>query len=101
MNRIYNNIKGLAGHFLVILVLLSFGGMTGYSVLLHDHDLDLENVHEDCGPCQWNQANESEINYLVETSNSSNFQESSSTVDLKTPQITIRDIQSRGPPFLL
>ena len=100
MSNIYHNIKGLAGHILVILVLLSFGGMTGYSVLLHDHDLDFEHVHEDCVPCQWSQANESDTVYTTEISQSFNFQESLSPVDQIPARISIRDLQSRGPPFL-
>ena len=100
MGRIYPNIKGLAGNILVIIVLLSFGGMTGYSVLLHNHDLDYEHGHEDCVPCQWSQANKSDTAYSTETSHASNFQESPSPVDQIKTRITIRDVQSRGPPSL-
>ena len=34
--------------FLVVLVLLCFVGMTGYSELLHDHEHDFSESHDNC-----------------------------------------------------
>ena len=43
-------------HFAVIL-LLCFGVLVGFSPLLHNHDLDLSENHEDCASCLWSQSN--------------------------------------------
>jgi len=32
---------------------LCFGVLAGFSPLLHNHDLDLSEAHQDCVACQW------------------------------------------------
>ena len=48
-----NKIQIFFRRFLVVLVLLCFVGMTGYSELLHDHDHDFSKSHNGCSPCNW------------------------------------------------
>lgn len=55
MSRFFKKIKELHSRMLVMLVLLSFIGMAGYSVLLHNHDFNFSHAHDDCVSCQWNQ----------------------------------------------
>ncbi len=55
MSHPFKKIKELFSRLLVMLVLLSFGGMAGYSVLLHNHDFDFNHAHDDCVSCQWTQ----------------------------------------------
>jgi hypothetical protein len=43
----------------VLLVLLSFGFMTGLAPVLHAHELDFSSAHDDCAPCHWSQSNQS------------------------------------------
>ncbi|GJL79836.1 MAG: hypothetical protein NPINA01_28250 [Nitrospinaceae bacterium] len=47
----------------VLLVLLSFGFMTGLAPVLHAHEFDFDVAHDNCAPCHWVQSNQS-----VETS---------------------------------
>ena len=42
--------------FLAFALLLCFGVLTGFSPLLHNHDLDLSESHEDCASCLWSQS---------------------------------------------
>lgn len=44
----------------VLLLLLSFGVMTGFSTVLHAHELDLGSAHDDCAPCHWSQSNQTD-----------------------------------------
>lgn len=37
------------------LLILSLGLLSGFSSILHSHDLDLHDDHEDCYSCEWNQ----------------------------------------------
>jgi hypothetical protein len=46
-----------AGFFILV-----FGFLTGFSPILHNHEFDLEEAHQDCAPCEWSQDNvESEV----------------------------------------
>ncbi len=45
----------LKTQFLALLIVLSLGGLTGLEPVLHNHDLDLQDVHEDCFSCGWTQ----------------------------------------------
>jgi hypothetical protein len=44
----------------VLLVLISFGFMTGLAPVLHAHELDLTEAHDDCAPCHWSQSNKTD-----------------------------------------
>ncbi|MBT3510545.1 MAG: hypothetical protein HN472_13485 [Nitrospina sp.] len=37
------------------LLIFSLGVLSGFSTILHSHDLDLHDDHEDCFSCEWNQ----------------------------------------------
>ena len=37
------------------LLVLSLGILSGFSPILHSHDLDLHDDHENCFSCEWNQ----------------------------------------------
>ncbi len=39
-----------------IVLLLCFGVLAGFSPLLHNHDLDHSDTHEDCASCLWSQS---------------------------------------------
>ncbi len=41
----------------VLLLLVSFGIMTGFSTVLHAHELDYSSAHDDCFSCHWSQSN--------------------------------------------
>jgi len=43
----------------VLLLLMSFGVLTGFSTLLHAHELDFNSVHDGCSACHWSQSNQS------------------------------------------
>lgn len=58
MNCICHKLNGFVGRMMMALVLLSFGGMTGFYSLLHNHNLDSEPIHQNCAPCHWNQSSD-------------------------------------------
>jgi hypothetical protein len=41
--------------FIAFLLLLSLGVLSGFSPILHSHELDLHDDYEDCLSCEWNQ----------------------------------------------
>ena len=41
--------------FTACLLVLSLGILSGFSPILHSHELDLHDEHEDCFSCEWNQ----------------------------------------------
>jgi hypothetical protein len=43
--------------FFAFLLVFIFTLMTGFSPVLHNHEFDLSDPHEDCSPCQWTQIN--------------------------------------------
>jgi hypothetical protein len=44
----------------ILLVLLSFGVMTGLAPVLHAHELDFSESHDNCAPCHWSQSSHSD-----------------------------------------
>jgi nitrate/TMAO reductase-like tetraheme cytochrome c subunit len=60
MNILANNFKRCIPKLGVLLLLLSFGVMTGFSTVLHAHELDLSSTHDDCFSCHWTQSNQSD-----------------------------------------
>ena len=86
-------------HFLVVLVLLCFVGVTGYSELLHDHDHDFSESHDGCSPCNWTKSHKVDKNektYIAHVF-------SSSDISFQRPLLKSEDLLSsfynRGPPF--
>ena len=41
------------------ILFLYFGMLAGFSPLLHNHDVDLSDAHQDCASCQWSQSSTS------------------------------------------
>ena len=41
--------------FITILLVFIFAVMAGFSPVLHNHDFELDDHHQDCSPCQWSQ----------------------------------------------
>jgi hypothetical protein len=42
----------------ILLLLLSFGVLAGFSTVLHAHELDFSSTHDDCAPCHWSQSHQ-------------------------------------------
>ena len=104
MAWIHRKINGLCGHMLamlVLLVLLSFGGMAGFSVLLHNHDLDFDHTHDDCPSCQWTQAHKTDKPHSPEVTKSPLIHAIKYRTQQSEPQTIHSGIYSRGPPTFL
>jgi hypothetical protein len=52
--------------FIACLLLLSLGVLSGFSSILHSHELDLHDNHEDCLSCEWNQVSFDTTPFLSE-----------------------------------
>ena len=84
-----------------IVLLLCFGVLAGFSPLLHNHDLDFSEKHEDCASCLWSQSKIScgthapclLFNHIIQKFYFESSQESSRT--------GLFLISNRGPPFSL
>lgn len=84
-----------------IILLLCFGVLAGFSPLLHNHDLDFSNKHEDCASCLWSQSKIScenhapclSFNHIIQS-----FGFESSQPSYKTGLFLI---SNRSPPFSL
>mgnify|MGYP002634295689 FL=1 len=83
---------------LVLLVLLSFVGMTGYSVLLHNHDLDFEHMHDDCASCQWTQAHKTDKTDSPEITQIPSVHTIKYRTQRLDPQTSYSGFYNRGPP---
>ena len=53
-----------------LLLILSLGVFSGFGPILHSHDLDLHDDHEDCFSCEWSQISIDQNTSLEETFNS-------------------------------
>jgi len=84
----------------VVLVLLSFGIMTGFSPVLHAHELDLTHVHDNCAPCHWSQSNLSVDTDCQVFSAASQFQFYFYTPEQFVDQQSRNRVLNRGPPLL-
>jgi hypothetical protein len=84
----------------VLLLLLSFGVMTGFSTVLHAHELDFSEVHDDCFSCHWSQSNKTNESNTVEVEAPSLFQ-SFQLIPVKCiAKHLISKPSNRGPPPL-
>ena len=101
MGCICHRIKGLLGRVMVVLVLLSFSGMAGYSTLLHNHDLDFGHSHDDCASCQWTQSHKTNNDTsTAETPEAPSIQAEESHASRLNSQTVHSGFYSRGPPTL-
>lgn len=87
--------------YLAIVLLLCFGVLTGFSPLLHNHDLDQSDKHEDCASCLWSQSN---VNFETQASRLSFDKIILSIIfesSLPSGKINLFLIANRSPPFSL
>jgi hypothetical protein len=100
MTVLAKNIKRHLPKLGVLLLLLSFGVMTGFSTVLHAHELDLSSAHDDCFSCHWSQSNhsdESDTPWIEAPSIFQSFQLiSAEGIDKQL----IGKLFNRGPPAL-
>ena len=87
--------------FFAVTLLICFGVLTGFSPLLHNHDLDFSDTHEDCASCLWSQSKTGcethapclAFNHTVQPLYFESSQASSQT--------DLFQISNRSPPFSL
>ena len=95
-----NKTQTFFSRFLVVFVLLCFVGMTGYSDLLHDHDVDFSESHEDCSPCNWTKLHKASASKKVYIANVFSFSETTFQLSLLKSKYFLPDFHNRGPPFV-
>jgi len=82
-----------------VLLFLCFGMLAGFSPLLHNHDVDLSDAHQDCASCQWSQSPTS----LETDASGLLLYPFSEVLHLTRSQLSHRHalflIANRGPPF--
>ena len=88
-------------HFLVVFVLLCFVGMTGYSELLHDHDYDFSESHDDCTPCNWTKSHKVNTTNKIDIRNVFSFSYTPFHLSLLKSKDILPGFHIRGPPFNL
>ena len=95
-----NKTRILFSRFMGVLVLLCFVGMTGYSELLHDHDLDFSASHDDCSPCNWTQSHKVNTTKKIDIANVFSFSETTFQLSFLKPEDVLPGFHNRGPPFV-
>ena len=93
-----NKIQIFFRRFLVVLVLLCFIGMTGYSELLHDHDFS--ESHDDCSPCNWTKLHKVDKNEKTYIAHVFSFSDISFQRPLLKSENLLSGFYNRGPPFV-
>ena len=86
--------------FLVVFVLLCFVSMTGYSELLHDHDIDFSESHDDCSPCNWTKLHKVNTTKVIDLSNVFSFSETTFQLSFLKPEGVLLGFHNRGPPVI-
>jgi hypothetical protein len=85
-----------AGFFILV-----FGFLTGFAPILHNHEFDIEETHQDCSPCKWSQDNvESEILWVSLSFTPSIQSFSNPHADLVTFGSSY-PVLNKSPPILL
>ena len=87
-------------HFLVVLVLLCFVGMTGYSELLHDHDHDFSESHDGCSPCNWTKSHKVDKNEKTYIAHAFSFSDTFFQPSFLKSEGLLSDFYIRGPPLV-
>jgi hypothetical protein len=82
----------------VLILLLSFGVLTGFSTVLHAHELDFSSVHDDCAPCHWSQSNPADESDDSELAIPSRFQSFQLVPSESIGKPCINKPYNRGPP---
>lgn len=99
MNCLCHRLNGFVGRMLLVLVVLSFGSMVGYSDLLHSHDADFQETHEDCKPCKWNQSNSTVETEILEARVVIIQKDIQEDDTLPAPSNVLIDRNGRSPPL--
>ena len=86
--------------FLVVITFLCFVGMTGYSELLHDHDLDFSESNDDCSPCNWTQLHKIDTTKKVNIANVFSFNRTTFQRSFLKSEDLLSGFYNRGPPFV-
>jgi hypothetical protein len=84
----------------VLLLLLSFGVMTGFSTVLHAHELDLSSDHDDCFSCHWAQSKHTDKPDSPEVETPSLYQPFQLILAEDIDNLFINVLFNRGPPPL-
>lgn len=101
MVYIRRRVNRLVGRLLVLLVLMSFGVLTGYSVLLHNHDLNFDHAKDDCASCQWTQSHKTDKTHSPEITKTFSTHAIKYRAHQVKPQTVHSSFYSRGPPAFL
>ena len=86
--------------FMGVLVLLCFVGMTGYSELLHDHDYDFSESHDNCYPCNWTKSHNANTTKKIYIANVFSFSKTTFQLSFLKAKDFLPGFHNRGPPFV-
>jgi hypothetical protein len=84
----------------VLFLLFSFGIMTGFSTVLHAHELDLSSAHDDCFSCHWSQSKHTDTSDTSVVETPSLFQSFQLNPAEGIDKLFINKLFNRGPPYL-
>jgi hypothetical protein len=80
--------------------MLGYGVLTGFSPILHNHDLDLNQTHKDCAPCHWSQSNSGLETQSTDVSSNPHVQKTEAKPESLWAYGSFFSLANRGPPFL-
>ena len=86
--------------FLIVLLLLCFVGMTGYSELLHNHDHEFSESHDDCSPCNWTKSHKVDNNEKIYIAHAFSFSDTFSQLSFLKSKDLASSFYIRGPPLV-
>ena len=98
MGVIEKKLKSFLPRLGILLVLLSFGVMTGFASVLHAHELDFNSAHDDCAPCHWSKTNPSDETTATAFATAPLLQFSLFSPGEFISQQFKKNILNRGPP---
>lgn len=84
----------------VLLLILSFGVMTGFSTVLHAHELDFSAAHDDCAPCHWSQSHQTDESESPGVETPSLYRSFQLILAESIEKHFISKLSNRGPPAL-
>ncbi len=100
MNALVKKFRSHLPKLGVLLLLLSFGVLTGFSTVLHAHELDFSSAHDDCAPCHWSQSNQSDDTNTCGIKTLSLFRSFTLIPAESIEKRFINNLFNRGPPSL-
>ena len=93
-------LKSMLPRLGTLLVLLSFGFMTGLAPVLHAHELDFNSSHDDCFSCHWSQSKGMDVIGPESVAAASQYQITDSPPVESLEYRSVHKLFNRGPPFL-